>query len=173
MNHTLRSTPDAKHQCMQKEYRESIEKPQRGLVGRMKYIPGPSQKELEDYLSETNQQNHQIVRMKNKPRNRKARYTFPIDAENDFRPIDIDDYIGSYNEKHVIVTKNADGIKKETVVKNYRKIHPVIQEESSENSYNSSPSVKMKIKIKKVVGFTTKIVIKFIYYIGLLSCIVI
>jgi hypothetical protein len=107
--------------------------------------------------------------IKNKRRNRKARYTFPNDAEYYSRPINVNDYIGSYNETHVIVTKNADGMKKETVIKNYRKIHPVIQEETSENSYN--PSVKMKFK--KVVGFTTKVAVKFIYYIGLLSCIAI
>jgi len=120
-----------------------------------------------------------------KSKNRKKRYTFPDELDeynsNIAKPkrrhsiqIMTEDELFNYNEKHLIITKNDDGIKKEIIIKKYMKVHPVIEDENNadkglDNDINTDNSVQTN----KVRDVLYKIVIKILCYIGMLSCIAI
>jgi len=85
-----------------------------------------------------------------------------IDAENAY---------DSYDEKHVIITKTLEGVKKEVIVKKYKKVHPVVEEQILENDidekpldHSEQPSLSLGILFKSVVK---------LLYLGILSCIAI
>lgn len=127
-------------------------------------------------MTQTHQiDNHILPKIKNK--NRKARHTFPNELddkyENDVKhkrrnsmPTLVDDDFGSYNEKHIIITKNANGIKKEVFIKKYTKVHPPIQETVNDDDESN-------IKSNQIISGLSKVIAKVIYYVCIFSCILI
>jgi len=124
-----------------------------------------------------------VSKIKHKHHKRKARYTFPNELDEPVRqiqkrrysmPLQIDaenDY-DSYDEKHVIITKTADGVKKEVIVKKYKKVHPVIEEQILENEIDEEP-LNNSEQPSLVLGILSKSVVKILLYLGILSCIAI
>ena len=119
--------------------------------------------------------NHIFPKIKNK--NRKARHTFPNELDDKYENIVkykrrnststfVDDNSVSYNEKHVIITKNADGIKKEVVIKKYTKVYPPIQETANDDDESSCKS-------NQIIDGLSKVIAKVICYICMFSCILI
>ena len=120
-----------------------------------------------------------------KSKNRKKRYTFPDELDeynsNVAKPkrrhsiqITNEDNVFSYSEKHITVTKNNDGVKKEMIIKNYIKVHPLVEDENNtdkglDNEINKDNSAQTN----KVLDVLCKIAIKILCYIGMLSCIAI
>ncbi len=129
-------------------------------------------------------------------RQRKARYTFPneVDENESFQlspdsPTRRHSMSGAnvekeYNknmgfdqikellyEKHFIITKTNEGVKKEMIIKKYNKIHPthIIEEETPEDNILKTISNKSS----KILNSVSKAALKIVYYIGILSCIVI
>lgn len=127
-------------------------------------------------MTQTHQiDNHILPKIKNK--NRKARHTFPNELDDKYEnavkhkrrnsmPTLVDDDFGSYNEKHIIITKNADGIKKEVVIKKYTKVHPPIQETANDDDESN-------IKSNQIISGLSKVIAKVIYYVCIFSCILI
>ena len=74
-------------------------------------------------------------------------------------------------EKHFIITKTNEGVKKEMIIKKYNKIHPthIIEEETPEDNILKTISNKSS----KILNSVSKAALKIVYYIGILSCIVI
>jgi len=117
---------------------------------------------------------------KTKVKNRKARYTFPNELDDQYEnvvkqkrrhsmPPVMDDDFGSYNEKHIIITKNADGVKKELFIKKYTKVHPSEDPDGNNDTNNDNvPSIKYTQILKGI----SRVAIKIIYYVCFLSCIV-
>lgn len=124
-----------------------------------------------------------VPKIKHKHHKRKARYTFPNELDEPVRqiqkrrysmPLQIDsenDY-DSYDEKHIIITKTADGLKKEVIVKKYKKVHPVIEEQILENEIDEEP-LNNSERPSLVLGILYKSVVKILLYLGILSCIAI
>ena len=125
---------------------------------------------------------------KSKHKNRKARYTFPNELDDQYENVAkrkrrhsisfiSDEEFDSYNEKHIIVIKNTDGVKKEVIIKKYTKTHPDIQEDNEEDLESIIDSTKItKIPTSRyrfASGVLSKVAINIIHCIGLLSCIAI
>jgi len=119
--------------------------------------------------------NHILPKIKNK--NRKARHSFPNELDDKYEnvvkhkrhnsmPTIVDDDFGSYNEKHTIITKNADGVKKEVVIKKYTKVHPHIQETSNDKDESI-------IESNPIIDGLSKVIAKVIYYVCMFSCVLI
>ena len=127
-------------------------------------------------MTQTHQiDNHILPKIKNK--NRKARHTFPNELDDKYEnalkhkrrnsmPTLVDDDFGSYNEKHIIITKNANGIKKEVVIKKYTKVHPPIQETANDDDESN-------IESNQIISGLSKVIAKVIYYVCIFSCILI
>ena len=112
---------------------------------------------------------------------RKKRYTFPDELdEYKIHPIKqkrrhsihvaTDDDFDNYNEKHVIIKKNADGIKKEIIIRNYTKVHPVVEDDGSNGD---DPPDEEPDDVKKAMNILYKFAVKILCYLGMLSCIAI
>jgi len=112
---------------------------------------------------------------------RKKRYTFPDEYGYSSGPLSkhrrrhsihvaTDDDFDNYNEKHVIIKKNADGIKKEIIIRNYTKVHPVIEDDGTneDDQPNEEPD-----DVKKAMSILSKFAVKVLCYLGMLSCIAI
>jgi hypothetical protein len=124
-----------------------------------------------------------VHKIKHKHHKRKARYTFPNELDEPVRqihtrrysiPTQIDaknDY-DSYDEKHVIITKTVEGVKKEVIVKKYKKVHPVIEKQILENGIDEEP-LNNSEQPSLFLGILYKSVVKILLYLGILSCIVI
>jgi len=125
-----------------------------------------------------------------KSKNRKKRYTFPNENEldafgsNNIKPkrrhsiqFTTEDELFNYNEKHLIITKNDDGVKKEIIIKKYTKVHPIIDDENIENipykSVHDETNKNNSALTNKVRDVLYKIAIKILCYIGIFSCIAI
>jgi hypothetical protein len=123
-----------------------------------------------------------------KTKRRKSRHTFPDEySSNSVKHkrrhsfyIAMEDEFDSYNEKRVIIKKNADGVKKEIIIKKYTKVHPLVEDEITENNSDKSrENDKSGEDDKKVNNYTKvldilyKIVLKIMCYTGILSCIAI
>ena len=120
-----------------------------------------------------------------KSKNRKKRYTFPDELDecniNIAKPkrrhsiqITTEDDLINYNERHIIITKNDDVVKKEIIIKKYTKIHPVVNYENITNKdLDDETNANNSTQVKNACGILYKIAIKILCYIGLLSCIAI
>jgi len=119
--------------------------------------------------------NHILPKIKNK--NRKARHSFPNELDDKYEnalkhkrrnsmPPLVEDDFGSYNEKHIIVTKNTDGVKKEVIIKKYTKVHPLIQETVNDKDESN-------IESNQIIDGLSKVIAKVIYYVCMFSCILI
>ena len=124
-----------------------------------------------------------VSKIKQKHPKRKARYTFPNELDEPVRqipkrrysmpmPNDTENDYDSYDEKHVIITKTADGVKKEVIVKKYKKVHPVIEEQILENEIDEE-HLNNSEQPSLVLGILSKSVVKILLYLGILSCIAI
>jgi hypothetical protein len=115
-----------------------------------------------------------------KSNNRKKRYTFPNELDKRIgnnvkhkRRNSIsnwmEDEIDIYNEKHVIIKKTTDGVKKEIIIKKYTKVHPVIEDKITEN--DSDKTEEDETNDNKLLDILSKIIVKILCYIGIVFCI--
>jgi hypothetical protein len=123
-----------------------------------------------------------------KSKNRKARHTFPDEhdeySDNTVKHkrrhsihIGIENDFDSYNEKHIIIKKNVDGVKKEIIIRKYTKVHPVVEdtitEDNSEKTRENEIIDNNYIQMTKLLNILSKIAFKILCYTGILSCIAI
>jgi len=111
---------------------------------------------------------------------RKKRYTFPNELDkrigNNVKhkrrnsiQFEMEDEIDIYNEKHVIIKKTTDEVKKEIIIKKYTKVHPVIEDKITEN--NSDKTEEDETNDNKLLDILSKIIVKILCYIGIVFCI--
>lgn len=109
-----------------------------------------------------------VTKVKHKHPKRNARHTVPNELDESIRhvhkrrhsiPTNVENY-DSYDETHVILMKTADGIKKEVIVKKYKKVHIIEEQESNDSHY-------------PILGILSKLVVKILCYLGILTCVAI
>jgi hypothetical protein len=131
---------------------------------------------------------------RHRQRQRKARYTFPneldenvsiplrrhsmssVNVEQEYNNnVGGDQIEESSYEKHFIITKTLEGVKKEMIIKKYKKIHPphTIQEQEPLQEYEDVGAQIISSKSAKILNTVSKVAMKIVYYIGILSCIAI
>jgi hypothetical protein len=79
-------------------------------------------------------------------------------------------------EKRFIITKTVEGVKKEMFIKKYTKIHPTthtIQEQDPVQEHEDVVVKTISNKPAKILNTLSKMVMKIVYYIGIISCIAI
>ena len=113
-----------------------------------------------------------VTKVKHKHPKRNARHTVPNELDESIRhvhkrrysiPTNVENY-DSYDETHVILMKTVDGIKKEVIVKKYKKVHIIEkQEEQESNDSHDHP----------ILGILSKLVVKILCYLGILTCVAI